>query len=91
MVKALESQFRQIKLLLVIAISLLALQFVPYQAVKDVFGQFIFFGSIIVGGIYAVLLVLDTMVKIKIGDNESELGKEYNKMVSPVKDGEKDD
>ena len=61
-----QSHFRQIKLLLVLCLAMLALQYVPIQAVKDLFGIALFVIAITAGGVYLFLFLLDAVLTGKI-------------------------
>lgn len=66
----LEEELKRVRILLTAIIVLLALQFVPSQMIKDLFG----IGFFAVGCIYAVLLMMESVLKAKIStDRDSEL------------------
>ena len=69
---SIESQLKQIKLLLMLIATLLALQFVPSQQFKNLIG----IGLLILGCIYAFLMIVESILKSKVDiarDSELEI------------------
>ena len=68
--RSIENELKRIRVLLTLIAVLLALQFVPSQPIKDIVGL----GLFALAGVYAILLLMESVLQGKIRQGNSEDG-----------------